>query len=680
MLTQDAQEERSAVALLPPPRRAPELRANGGSAVPARTGAPPWMCWVYLAVGAVLAGIYFLPHKPLGHHSIYDAIGLSSVAIAVYGIRRNRPSNRLAWYLFALGQFAFVSGDIIRAYYEIVVGGSAPFPGFSDIAYVAAYPILAISLILLVRSRERRTDRANLIDVMIVVTSTGLLFWVYLIEPQTHQGMGWLGLTLNIAYPLFDLLLVGVAARLMFGGGARHASYYMLCGSLLCLLAADCAYTVTLLDNTYHTGCLVDAGYLASYLLWGAAAVHPSMTKLTQPAPPQSMRISRVRLAFLTGVTLLAPLVRVFATLRQSDLPPLTTVLPTVILFLLVMARMSGLVANLAAALRRHEDAEQRRRQSEARFGSLVEHASDIVMVMDGAGEVTYQSPSVTRALVYGGEALLTHPFIDLVHEEDREVALAIIGQTATRPSSEPACIGFRCRHRDGSWRNVETTFTNLLSDPTVGGIVLNARDVTEQVELQSQLTHQAFHDPLTDLANRALFRDRVEHALARRSPQDRSIAVLFLDIDDFKRINDSLGHSAGDKLLVQFSDRLRGCIRTGDTAARLGGDEFAVLLDKPEDAESAAARLMDVLTTGFLVESTEVFVTVSTGISINDGPHAEADELLRNADAAMYAAKRDGKSTYVVFRPQMHHSALKRLELEGQLRRAIEREEFRVH
>lgn len=639
-----------------------------------------WIWWSYVGIGTLLAGLYFLPHKALGHHSLYDVIGLSAVAISVYGVRRNRPSNPLAWYLFALGQLAFVIGDMIRAYYEVVVGGSAPFPGLSDIAYVAAYPILTVGLILLMRSRERRSDRASLIDVMIVVTSLGLLSWVYLMEPQTHQGLGTLGLIISIAYPLFDLVLVGVAARLILSSGARHVSYYLLCASLLSLLAADSAYTITLLDGTYHTGSLVDLGYLAAYVFWGAAALHPSMAKLSQPVPRQTMRISRGRLVFLTGITLLAPLVRLLATLGKSDIPPLTTVIPTVILFLLVMLRMSGLVENLAAALRRHEEAERRRRQSEARFGSLVEHASDIVMVMDGAGELIYQSPSVTRVLGYGSRALLTRSFIELVHEQDRDTALAVIGETATRPSSEPACIGFRWRHHEGTWRHVETTFTNLLSDPTVAGIVLNARDVTEQVQLQSQLAHQAFHDPLTDLANRVLFRDRVEHALARRAPADRSIAVLFLDIDDFKRVNDSLGHSLGDKLLVQFSNRLRGCIRAGDTAARLGGDEFAVLLEKPEDAEAAAARLGEVLTSAFVLDSTEVYVTVSVGISLNDGPHADADELLRNADAAMYAAKRDGKSTQMVFKPHMHHVAMKRLELEGQLRRAIEREEFRVH
>ena len=646
-----------------------------------RTGLPAKAAWLYLAAGAVPAILYFLPHKALGHHSLYDSIGLSCVVVSVYGIRKNRPPNPLGWYLLALGQLGFVVGDLIRAYYEVGVGGSAPFPGLADVAYVAAYPILAVGLLLMVRSRGGGNDRANMIDVMIIVTSAGLLSWVYLIEPQLHvTGLSWLGVGLSMLYPLFDLLLLALAARLMLGGGARHTSFYMLCGSLIGLLAADSGYNIGLLNNTYHTGSAVDSGYLASYLLWGACALHPTMTKLTQRVRQVTMRVTRRRLAFLTVVTLLAPLVRLFATLGNSDIPPLTTVVPTVLLFLLVMARMSGLVRNLTSALARHEEAERRRLQSEARFGSLVEHSSDIVMVMDGGGEIIYQSPSVTRVLGYGRNALLKQPFVGLIHEQDHGSVLAMIGEASNRPSNEPATMTFRCRHLEGGWRHIETTFTNLVTDPTVGGIVLNARDVTQQVALQSQLSHQAFHDPLTNLANRVLFRDRVEHALQRRSSGNPSVAVLFLDIDNFKRINDSLGHSAGDELLVDFANRLTGVIRAADTAARLGGDEFAVLLDEPRDAEVVAVRLKELLTTAFLIDSTEVFLTVSIGISISDDRAGDAGELLRNADAAMYAAKGRGKATAVVFRPAMHQAALKRLELEGQLRRAVELDEFRVH
>ena len=242
--------------------------------------------------------------------------------------------------------------------------------------------------------------------------------------------------------------------------------------------------------------------------------------------------------------------------------------MPTVILFILVMARMSGLVQMLSGALERHNEAERRRRQSEARFGSLIQHASDVVTVIDRDGEVIFQSPSVKQVLGYGREELIGRPLAELIHERDRGSVQAILDEMTSTSSHEPATVRFRWRHHDGSWREMEATVTNLLEDPTVGGIVLNARDVTERTELQAQLAHQAFHDPLTDLANRTLFRDRVEHTLDRRSAPDEPVAVLFVDIDDFKTVNDSLGHSAGDELLVDLAERIRSCLRAGDTAS----------------------------------------------------------------------------------------------------------------
>ena len=256
----------------------------------------------------------------------------------------------------------------------------------------------------------------------------------------------------------------------------------------------------------------------------------------------------------------------------------------------------------------------------------------------------------------------------------------AILDEMTSQSSTEPATMLFRWRHRDGTWRDVEATVTNLLSDPTVAGMVLNGRDVTEEAELQAQLAHQAFHDPLTDLANRTLIRDRVEHTLDRRTAHDRPVAVLFVDIDDFKTVNDSLGHSAGDALLVELSQRIRGCLRAGDTAARLGGDEFAILLEETQDAEGVAERIGIALTEPFVLDMKEVFVTASVGISISEVGQGGADELLRNADAAMYSAKSRGKARSVVFQPDMHIRALQRLDLEAELRRAIEREEFRLH
>jgi diguanylate cyclase (GGDEF)-like protein len=222
---------------------------------------------------------------------------------------------------------------------------------------------------------------------------------------------------------------------------------------------------------------------------------------------------------------------------------------------------------------------------------------------------------------------------------------------------------------------SVEAVGTNLIHEPVVKGIVLNARDVSERKALEAQLTHQAFHDPLTGLANRALFFDRVTHALERRQRSNERLAVLFLDLDNFKTVNDSLGHVPGDRLLVAAAVRLAACVRTADTVARLGGDEFAILIEDAHGdlATHAAERITAALREPFAVEGKEVFVTASLGIA-TDEAGMTASELLRNADMAMYTAKSRGKGRSEQFEKRMHREALDRLELEADLRRAIER------
>ena len=271
---------------------------------------------IYLAAGAVVATAYFFAPKGLGHHAIYDTIGISSIIAILLGIRRRRPANALPWYLFAYGNLAFVIGDGIRAFYETTTGQPAPFPGLADVAYLIAYPILISGVVLLVRNRDKVRDRGNLIDALLIATSAGLLFWVYLIRPYTvNPELHWLETTISVAYPVLDLVLLGVAARLMFSPGRRTPAYYLLAGSLAALLTADSFYTVTLLNNTYHTGSPVDAGWLVSYLLWGAAALHPSMSELANPVKQsEDLTISRGRMVVLGAASLLAPSVRIFET------------------------------------------------------------------------------------------------------------------------------------------------------------------------------------------------------------------------------------------------------------------------------------------------------------------------------------------------------------------------------
>jgi diguanylate cyclase (GGDEF)-like protein/PAS domain S-box-containing protein len=353
-----------------------------------------------------------------------------------------------------------------------------------------------------------------------------------------------------------------------------------------------------------------------------------------------------------------------------------------------VREAIEALSAQVALALDSAQVSEELvRRQSEARFSSLVQNSSDVVMVVDADSTIRYMSPSVERVLAYPASALEGTRLTSVIHPEDKANVLQFLAVGGREGDGHPALTEFRMRHKDDFWLNVEALRTNLLHDENVKGIVLNTRDVSERKAFEEQLAHQAFHDSVTGLANRALFKDRVEHALERQGRDGDPVTVLFMDLDDFKTINDSLGHAAGDHLLGEVGDRLKNTLRAADTAARLGGDEFAILLEDGGDgvdAAEVAVRILARLEGPFHLEGKEVFVRASIGIASADhsrssGPEG-AEELLRNADVAMYMAKEAGKGRYQVFEPAMHDTALRRLELKADLQRAVDNGEFILH
>ncbi len=318
------------------------------------------------------------------------------------------------------------------------------------------------------------------------------------------------------------------------------------------------------------------------------------------------------------------------------------------------------------------------RRQSEARFGWLVMNSSDLIMAVDSHRKIDYVSPSVKRLLGAGDGKLLGARLTDLAHPEDARAIEGLLDRAARSPG-ERVSVEWRIRQGDGTWLPVETVATSGALDGDAPGVVLNTRDLQERKALEQKLTFQAFHDPLTRLANRSLFRERVEHALERRQSGDTS--VLFIDLDNFKTINDSLGHAAGDHVLVETAHRLRSTLRAEDTAARLGGDEFAVLLEDADVTASAriAERIRSTLGVPFWVMGQEVFISASIGIATRE-PGDTATELLRNADVAMYTAKTKGKARFEIFEARMHDAVVARLGLEAELRRAIDRREFVIH
>jgi diguanylate cyclase (GGDEF)-like protein/PAS domain S-box-containing protein len=321
-------------------------------------------------------------------------------------------------------------------------------------------------------------------------------------------------------------------------------------------------------------------------------------------------------------------------------------------------------------------------RRSEARFQTLVQNASDIILIARPDTTITYQTPSAQRILGYEPGSLEGERLTALIHPDDVEQALALYTAVAFREGT-PATAQWRVRHRQGSWCHVEVVANNLLSDPTVEGIVLTMRDVSDRKSLEEELKHQAFHDALSGLANRALFRDRLEHASERAARSRTSLAVLFLDLDDFKLVNDSLGHASGDEMLVAVGERLRRSVRAGDTAARFGGDEFAVLLEEIsglEEASQLAKRILNELHAPLRIADREIQARASIGIAFSPaGGEAPAD-LLQAADVAMYAAKGRGKGRYEVYNPALQVAITERLERSAELQRAVEEKQFVVY
>jgi diguanylate cyclase (GGDEF)-like protein/PAS domain S-box-containing protein len=316
----------------------------------------------------------------------------------------------------------------------------------------------------------------------------------------------------------------------------------------------------------------------------------------------------------------------------------------------------------------------------------LLECEPGVLQVLDRGGRTRFITNSAAKVLGYPAEALLGRHFREVIDLRDLPELESAFGRLLTSPTGTTIEREFRVRHGDGATHWLHGTASNQLSTPGVEGVVLHWRDITTPRELRAQLEYAATHDGLTGLGNRALFVDHLELALggAERHP-DQPVAVLFCDLDQFKVINDSLGHAAGDELLRQVADRLRSAVRPGDTVARLGGDEFAILcvnLSGARHAVNLAQRALSAVTGSYRVTGVPepVHAGASIGVSISDGPTSTATDLLREADTALYEAKRRGRHRVELFNQRLRETVQARLRLESDLRHGLERGEFTLH
>ena len=623
-----------------------------------------------------------------GHVDNLGELVAALVAAVACGTRTRREtgSSRRGWALLAASSAVWGLGQAVWTYYDLFLGVETPFPSVADIGFLAAVP-LGVAGLLCFGSMGRRGSAPvrMVLDSLLVACSVLFVSWAVVLGPVYRAGEGSaLAQVLSLAYPLGDVMtitvVVLVAARLPIGAGRR--SMGLVAAGLLAIAVSDSAFAYLTQLGTFGTMNVLDTGWFAGFLLIALGATcRPTAGEDPWEGRPSATSRAGALFPYVPGaVALAAGLV----TAARGDLDRFLTVDGFVLLGLLGARQYLSLMDNVSLSRELEAKVEARTselREREARFAALVRRSSDLVSIVTPDGTVLYQSPSIEKALGHSADSIIGSDLTRLVHPDDRARWRSAVAQMSAQRDG-PVVLEWRMWHADGSWHVLETTVSNLLDEPSVQGLVLNARDITERNALEEQLRHNAFHDPLTGLANRALFRDRLEHALAASRRHHRAVAVLFVDLDDFKAVNDGNGHDAGDELLVCVADRLRTAVRQSDTIARLGGDEFAILLehaDGESEAVRVAGRVLAALEETIDAPFGPVAVRASLGIATALA-ETDAEELMRNADVAMYAAKSAGKGRFEVFRPAMHEALVNRLQIEADLRVAVDGDQMTVY
>ncbi|GAA3350026.1 hypothetical protein GCM10020358_74390 [Amorphoplanes nipponensis] len=597
---------------------------------------------------------------------------------------RHRGRLGVAWGGIGLGVLLWCAGEVSWTYAELVQGHDAPAPGPSDVGYLGMVPLVAAGLLAVPVGRQSAAHRVrSVVDGLMIAASLLLVSWILVLAPLLAAGAASpLARLVLLGYPLSDVVLITVALyvlALLRRGGRDAGALSLILAGMVTLGVADTLYVYVSLHHVYHTGGPLDAGWFTGFAMILLAALRPAGRTAAPAGGPAEGQSLAVLLPYAAVLVALVCSVVHYALVGEVD--PFFAACRTVLIVLIIARQLLTLLEN--RHLTRHLEARVARRTaelraSELRFRALVLQSSESVAVIDADSTIRFQSESVERIFGYPASLLLGLRLLDVAGRRAAPRLAAALESVRDQPLGV-VVVEVPLRHGDGRLRLAEMTITNLVHDPSVRGYVLNTRDIHDATELQEQLVHEAYHDALTGLASRALFRERALEALAR---DGAGTAVLLLDLDGFKEINDSLGHAAGDALLVQVADRLRAAVREGDTVARFGGDEFGVVITSPTalaDAEAVAGRIAAALAEPVRVGERDLPVAASIGLA-GGADAGDIDQLLRNADLAMYRAKAAGGAGLAAYHPGMLAGLVGRLELEADLRLALDREELALH
>jgi diguanylate cyclase (GGDEF)-like protein/PAS domain S-box-containing protein len=596
----------------------------------------------------------------------------------------NRERAWVMWSLLAAGSGAWALGQIGWSVYEVGLGLAPPSPSLLDVAFLTFPVLVVVGLLAIVTTPAGRLSQARgVAEGLFIAAGFLLLSWSLIVGPvlATADSLTPLGEAVNLAYPALDAMALAVvlfvALRLKDG---IPPGLGLLALGIVCVALSDSSFWyLSATEPSFPGATPLDTGWVAGFLLIALAGLSPKRRRvrvqsisarralLLAPAAPAVLGVIVVAAHRLSGAGQVSA-VGVLA------IGAVAVVLSTVLLAI-VTYENDALTSDLE---RRVAERAAELHATERYYRALVQHSSDVMTVIDPELKIRYLSDSALDVFGYRASEL-----------QGRE--LSALGQAAARTLSEAlelamlapeqiTRVEWALNDASGRARHVESTITNLLADPDVQALVLNTRDQTDRVELQDQLRHQAFHDPLTGLPNRALLADRASQAFARSLRSGASLAVIAIDLDAFKLVNDNLGHQTGDQLLQEVAQRLEAAARPEDTVARMGGDEFVVLVDaigSAEDALLVAQRLRDSLRLPFALAQGDHRITASIGVAVARASQNSFEELLSNADIAMYSIKASGKNALQLFQPDMHQAARERFRLQADLDKALERKEM---